>query len=65
MPLIIELCDRLKVPNEFRELAILTARHHATVHRAAELTPGTLLKLLETTDAFRRLERFSEVAGGV
>ena len=60
VPLIIELCDRLKVPNEFRELATLTARHHATVHRAAELTPGTLLKLLETTDAFRRPDRFGE-----
>ena len=61
VPLIIDLCDRLKVPNEFRELAVLTARHHATVHRAAELTPATLLKLLETTDAFRRSERFGEL----
>ena len=61
VPLIIDLCDRLKVPNEFRELAILTARHHASVHRAAELTPATLLKLLETVDAFRRPERFSEL----
>jgi tRNA nucleotidyltransferase (CCA-adding enzyme) len=61
VPLIIELCDRLKVPNEFRELAIMTARHHATVHRAAELTPATLLKLLETLDAFRRPERFGEM----
>lgn len=61
VPLIIDLCDRLKAPNEFRDLAVLTARHHATVHRAAELTPATLLKLLETTDAFRRPERFSEL----
>ena len=61
VPLIIDLCDRLKVPNEFRELAILTARHHASVHRAAELTPTTLLKLLETVDAFRRPERFGEL----
>ena len=61
VPLIIDLCDRLKVPNEFRELAILTARHHASVHRAAELTPTTLLKLLETVDAFRRPERFVEL----
>ena len=61
VPLIIDLCDRLKVPNEFRELAVLTARHHASVHRAAELTPATLLKLLETLDAFRRPERFGEL----
>ena len=48
VPLIIDLCDRLRVPNEYRELAILTARHHASVHRAAEARPATLLKLLET-----------------
>jgi tRNA nucleotidyltransferase (CCA-adding enzyme) len=61
VPLIEDLCDRLKVPNNFRELAVLTARHHASVHRAAELRPSTLLKLLETVDAFRRPERFREL----
>lgn len=61
VPLIGELCDRLKVPNEYRQLAVLTARHHANVHRAAELRPDTLLKLLETTDAFRRADRFNEL----
>src|ERR1700744_3566286 len=36
---IIDLCDRLKVPTEYRDLAIMTARHHASVHRAAEGNP--------------------------
>lgn len=61
VPLIDELCNRLKVPNSYRELATLTARHHASVHRAGELRPNTLLKLLETLDAFRRPDRFSEL----
>jgi tRNA nucleotidyltransferase (CCA-adding enzyme) len=61
VPLIEDLCDRLKVPNNYRELAVLTARHHASVHRAAELRPSTLLKLLETVDAFRRPDRFREL----
>jgi len=61
VPLIEKLCDRLKVPNGYRDLAILTARHHASVHRAAELRPSTLLKLLETIDAFRRPDRFREL----
>ena len=61
VPLIEDLCARLKVPNGYRELAILTARHHPLVHRAAELRPSTLLKLLETVDAFRRPERFREL----
>jgi tRNA nucleotidyltransferase (CCA-adding enzyme) len=61
VPLVEGLSNRLKVPNEYRELAVLTARHHASVHRAAELRPATLLKLLEATDAFRRPERFGQL----
>jgi tRNA nucleotidyltransferase (CCA-adding enzyme) len=61
VPLIEALCARLKVPNGFRDGAVLTARHHALVHRAKELRPATVLKLLETTDAFRRPERFEEL----
>lgn len=60
VPLIEDLCDRLRIPNAYRELAVLTARHHASVHRAQELRVSTLLKLLETVDAFRRVERFRE-----
>jgi tRNA nucleotidyltransferase (CCA-adding enzyme) len=61
VPVIERLCARLKVPNGYRDLAVLTARHHAVVHRAAELRPATVLKLLEATDAFRRPERFEEM----
>ncbi len=61
MPLIEALSARLKVPNTHRELAVLTARHHTLVHRAAELKPATVLTLLENCDAFRRPERFEEL----
>lgn len=61
VPVIQALCERLKVPNGYRDLAVLTARHHAVVHRAAELRPATVLKLFEATDAFRRPERFEEM----
>ncbi len=61
VPLIEAISDRLKVPNAQRELAILTTRNHTLVHRARELTPATLLKLLETCDAFRRPDRFGEL----
>jgi len=56
--LIESLCERLRIPNEFRELAVLVARHHGVVHRAAELRPGTIHDLLADTDALRRGERF-------
>ena len=52
------LAARLRVPKEYAELAVLTARHHGLVHRALELRPLTMLELLEKTDAVRRPERF-------
>jgi len=61
VPLIEALCARLKVPNGYRELAVLAARYHTHVHRARELTPATVLTLLENCDAFRRPERFTEL----
>jgi tRNA nucleotidyltransferase (CCA-adding enzyme) len=58
IPLIREIADRLRVPTEFRDLALLVSRFHTHVHRALELRAGTVLELLESTDAFRRPERF-------
>ncbi len=58
--LIDALADRLRVPNEFRELALIVARWHGICHRALELRPGSVLELLERTDALRRPERFAE-----
>lgn len=54
------LCERLGVPNRFRDLAIIVARYHGLTHRAAELKPRTILKIFEDTDAFRRPERFAD-----
>ena len=61
VPLVESLSQRLRVPNGHRELAVLAARYHALVHRAAELRPDTVLKLFESTDAFRRPERFRDL----
>lgn len=55
------LSERLKVPGTHRDLAILAAREHTRVHRALELRPDTVLKLLQECDAFRRPERFAEL----
>src|SRR5690606_27316419 len=61
LPLIEALCARLKVPTAHRELALLTSREHTNVHRALELRPETVVKLLENSDAFRRAGRFREM----
>lgn len=51
------LSQRLRVPNEYRDLAMLVARYHTHCHRAAELRDATLVETLEALDAFRRPER--------
>jgi tRNA nucleotidyltransferase (CCA-adding enzyme) len=61
VPLVDALCARLKVPAAFRELGRMVCAQHLNVHRAMELRPETVLKLLEECDAFRRPERFSEM----
>ncbi len=57
--LVEQLCKRLKVQNEIRDLAIITAREHGNVARAAELRAATVVKLLERCDAFRKPARFA------
>lgn len=60
VPLVKDLCRRLKVPKDYRELAVLVTRYHLHYHRVAELRPATLLETLEALDAFRRPERFEQ-----
>ena len=59
--LVKKLCERLRVGNDCRDLGVLVARYHGDVHRAAELRPGTVLKLLSAADVFRKPERFEEL----
>lgn len=60
VPLIEALCERLKIPNAYRETALAVGRHHLLSHKALELRDTTLLELLEKLDAFRRPERFEQ-----
>ena len=52
------LCQRYKAPKAYQQLAEISAKYHTHVHRAFEVKPKTLLKVLASTDAFRRPERF-------
>ncbi len=55
------LSERLRAPTDCRDLAVMAAREHGIVHRAAELRPETMVELFERCDAFRRPERFAEL----
>ncbi|MGZ8975796.1 multifunctional CCA addition/repair protein, partial [Methylomagnum sp.] len=48
------LCDRLKVPNNYRKLAERVMRYHGHCHRALELRPGKVVDLLQRLEAFRQ-----------
>jgi tRNA nucleotidyltransferase (CCA-adding enzyme) len=58
--LVESLCARYRAPREYRDLGVLVARQHGLCHRAMELRPATLVRLLEDLDAFRRPERFEQ-----
>ena len=55
-----QLCARLRVPRDFRDLAVLTCRHHLRCHRALELKPTTLVKTIAALDGIRKPERFRQ-----
>lgn len=53
-----QLCKRLRIPNEFRELACITSEYHLHVHRAFEIKTKTLLSTIEKVDGLRKPERY-------
>ncbi len=61
VPLVEAMSQRLRAPNECRELALVHTREHLLIHRVRELRPQTLLELLERAQAFRNAERFEQL----
>lgn len=59
--LITEFCERLRVPNDCRQLGEMMSNWHTHVHRAKELKPETFLKVFEGTRAFQQPERFEDL----
>lgn len=55
-----DVCKRLKVPNDCKELAVIVAKSHGKLHQALQMRPDTLLEFLIELDAFRQPERFND-----
>lgn len=51
---------RLRVPNDCKQLAEITAKFHGKVHQIHEMRPATLLKFLYDLDVFRQPQRFKD-----
>ncbi|GAB3282196.1 multifunctional CCA addition/repair protein [Parahaliea aestuarii] len=58
VPLVKAVCQRLKVPNRHRDLALSVCEYHLLCHTARGLRGKTLLKLLRNTGALRRPQDF-------
>jgi tRNA nucleotidyltransferase (CCA-adding enzyme) len=59
--LLLPLCERLRVPTDCKELAVVVAKEHGNIHRSSELDAAATLRLLERCDAIRKPERFAQV----
>ncbi|MRW90967.1 multifunctional CCA addition/repair protein [Duganella sp. FT80W] len=59
--LVEQLCKRLRVPTDCRDLAVMTTREHGNVGRALQLRANTIVKLFERCDGFRKPARFTQM----
>ncbi|REL32023.1 multifunctional CCA addition/repair protein [Thalassotalea euphylliae] len=56
-----QVAARLKVPNDYKLLAAKVSQFHLNVHRAFELKPSTVLKLLEQCEYQRKPELLANI----
>jgi len=59
--LVKKLSQRLRASSDCHDLAQLAACYHGDIHRATELRADTIFKLFQSTDAWRRPERFEQL----
>ncbi len=60
--LVEQLCQRLRVPNDIRDLAKLVAEYHDLIHTLPILRPETLVRLFDSLDAWRKPQRVEQLA---
>ncbi|CAM3746201.1 multifunctional CCA addition/repair protein [Rheinheimera salexigens] len=61
LKLIEQLCQRLRVPNDCKDLALLVCKYHQIIHNALELKPATVLKMFNSIDLWRKPERLNAI----
>lgn len=55
-----KFCEQLRVPNDFKTLALKVAEFHTHIHLLFEMRTETILNVIAALDAFRRPERFEQ-----
>ncbi|CCG85807.1 multifunctional CCA addition/repair protein [Erwinia piriflorinigrans] len=62
VPLVAALCERLRVPNALRDLALLVTEFHDLVHTVQCQQPAQLVALFDRVDAWRKPHRVQQIA---
>jgi tRNA nucleotidyltransferase (CCA-adding enzyme) len=61
VPIIESLCERLRIPAEYRKFAVIVSRYHLDIQRLFAMRAKSIVKILEQTDAFRRPKQFEKL----
>lgn len=59
--IISQFCQRLRIPNPYKELACLVSAYHNQIHQTPQLSAAEKVQLLQNCDAYRRPERFQQL----
>ncbi|UQY43630.1 multifunctional CCA addition/repair protein [Mixta hanseatica] len=62
VPLVEDICRRLRVPNAIRDLSMLVAEFHDVVHTIEKQTAERLVALFDRMDAWRKPQRVNQLA---
>ena len=57
-----QLCQRIKVPNDYRDLALLVCAQHTKIHHAQEMRASTFITIFDQIDAWRKPQRIEQLA---
>ncbi|WP_117235745.1 multifunctional CCA addition/repair protein [Vibrio maerlii] len=55
------LANRVRIPNDYRDLSLMVCEQHSNIHRAFELKPATIIKVLNSFDVWRKPERLEDI----
>ncbi|MFT5138132.1 MAG: tRNA nucleotidyltransferase (CCA-adding enzyme), partial [Arenicella sp.] len=56
------LCERLRVPKKYRDLALAVAEYHLHMHKMYDLKASTILKMLHNTKSLNDDQRALQIA---
>ncbi|WP_299492363.1 multifunctional CCA addition/repair protein [uncultured Shewanella sp.] len=56
-----QMCIRLRIPNHYRDLALLASDQHQNIHNITQLRAETLLNIFNKADFWRKPERVTQL----